>query len=85
MADNAFSHELARFNRFPIQKGQHTKAIKLELAAGLFALGGFGFIVIGYASFIRRVAGQVLIVNIIGFIRATGNVRFGSRLCKNAK
>jgi len=28
--------------------------------------------------FIRRVAGQVLIVNIIGLIQVTGNVRFGS-------
>ncbi len=42
------------------------------------SFGGFGFVVIRCASFIRLAAGQVLIVNIIRLVYATGNVRFGS-------
>ena len=37
-----------------------------------------------YFSFIRLRSGRILIVNIIWFFQATGNVPFGSRPCKNA-
>jgi len=39
-------------------------------------LGGFGYVIC--CSFFKRMTvGQVLIVNIIGFIQVTGNGRFG--------
>ena len=41
------------------------------------SFGGFGFVVC-CAFFIRLVAGNNLIVNILGLFRATGNVGFGS-------
>ena len=41
-------------------------------------LGGFGFVVIDCASFIRRAGEKILIVNLIRPFSALRNVRFGS-------